>query len=103
MLLDPLDVDGDAAAGLLEDSVVGLGDSPDAFSAPSALPFVVASAGFDSDGVERLSVLYHPEPLKMIPAGDSSFFNAPWQLGHTVMGESLMLWKNSKRCPQLEH
>ena len=40
----------------------------------------------------RLSVMYHPEPLKITPAGKIIRRTAPLHLGHSVSGGSL------KRC-----
>ncbi len=50
-------------------------------------------------GVGRLSVLYQPEPLKMMPAGESSR-RAGWPHStHSRSGSSWKLCRRSKRCP----
>ena len=56
-----------------------------------------------SVGVERLSVLYQPEPLNTIPGGCSTRFVSPPHLGHTLIGSSLKLCFTSKRLRQAEH
>jgi hypothetical protein len=88
----PLPLDGDEALSLFA------GEAPSDFAALSlapesalvslpaaplaALPVVVA------DVEERLSVLYHPDPLNTIPAGKSTRRTFPPHSGHSVTGGS---------------
>lgn len=80
--LDPDDVDGLVdgvsflASDLVSDLVVSLVE--DVVDAASDL---------------RLSVMYQPDPLKMIPAGKSTRLVVPPHVGHTVIGSSVMRWR----------
>src|SRR5437899_43823 len=78
-------------------SDVPVSDEP--FSAPlfSVLPVVGA------DSLLRLSVLYQPEPLKMIPTGWKSRRVVPPQVGQTEIGSSTTRCRISKRVRQSVH
>lgn len=47
----------------------------------------------------RLSVLYHPVPLKMTPAGYRTRRTVAPHWGQSVIGASLNAWRTSNRCP----
>ena len=55
----------------------------------------------DSEGgVGRLSVMYHPEPLKTIAGRESSLRVVPPHSGHTLIGSSVKLCLRSNLCSQ---
>jgi len=109
-LLESLDAPDelvDDAAGLLERSATALLEpSAAAFPAPSVAGFVLSAEPAVSflspvdaavsveplslGGAPRLSVLYHPDPLKMSPAGDINFLTIPWHSGQIVPCTSCM-------------
>src|SRR5205814_9646674 len=94
---------GVAGAGFaLDVSVVGLSVLLFSVAGLSALLFSVP-AGVVADSPLRLSVLYHPEPLKMIPTGWKTRRVVPPQLGQTKIGSSTTRCRISKRCRHLLH
>ena len=90
--LDPDDVEGlvDGVSFLFSDLV-------------SDLVVSLVEDVVDAASDLRLSVMYQPDPLKMIPAGKSTRLVAPPHAGHTVIGSSVIRWRTSKRFRQDVH
>jgi hypothetical protein len=101
--VDVFEVPDDGAGLAGELSVVGLGAafvSVDVSLAPVdsfVSGVVVAETPF------RLSVMYQPEPLKIIPTGWMTRRQGPPQLGQTCTGSSVTFWRRSNRFPQDPH
>jgi hypothetical protein len=93
----------DVELALVSVLAVLAGDSP--VAAASLLPFVGPAGELvaSPDVVRRLSVMYHPDPLKTMPAGNSTRRTAPPHAGHSVTGGSEKRCERSKRCLQAEH
>jgi hypothetical protein len=95
---------GQSAAAALVAGSAFAADSVDAVSVfvPAPESDVEAESGFDEvvvllDVEPRLSVMYHPLPLKTTPAAWKIFFTGAPHSGHAVTGASENFWTMSKR------
>ena len=88
-------------------AVAAAGLASSFFASPAAssvflAPSVLSSAFFASSfGVDRLSVMYHPDPLKTTPTGWITRRIAAPHSGHSRSGSSAKRWTASNWWPQL--
>jgi hypothetical protein len=101
--LDAFDFSEDGAAFSVEPFPAGLAAGFDSVDVSAALVESFVSGAVVAEPPLRLSVMYQPEPLKIIPTGWMTLRQGPPQLGQACTGSSVTFWRRSKRFLQDPH